>query len=34
MSKKIKKGDDGKREAVKNPNIKSQGGQVTRPGAK
>jgi|TARA_R110000796_G_scaffold161415_12_gene278155 hypothetical protein len=34
MSKKIKKGDDGKRDTIKNPNTQSQGGNVTRPGAK
>jgi len=34
MSKRIKKGDDGKRDGVKNPNTQSQGGNVTRPGAK
>lgn len=34
MSKKIKKGDDGKRDTVKTPNTQSHGGQVTRPGAK
>ena len=34
MSKRIKKGDDGKRDGVENPNTQSQGGNVTRPGAK
>tara|TARA_R110000751_G_scaffold29628_4_gene76110 strand:- start:916 stop:1023 length:108 start_codon:yes stop_codon:yes gene_type:complete len=32
MSKKKKKGDDGKRDAIKNPNTQSQGGTVKRPG--
>ena len=34
MSKRIKKGDDGKRDCVKNPSTQSQGGNVTRRGAK
>lgn len=34
MSKKKMKKDNGKRDGVKNPNIQSQGGQVTRPGAR
>ena len=34
MSKKKKKGDDGKRDAAIKPNTQSQGGQVSRPGAK
>jgi hypothetical protein len=31
MSKKTKKGDDGKRDGVKKPNTQSQGGIVKRP---
>jgi|TARA_R110000822_G_scaffold10001_2_gene38205 hypothetical protein len=34
MSKKAKKGDDGKRDVAIKPNTQSQGGQVKRPGAK